>query len=294
MKRFLGALWIVFGLILVRVIGLRTVIEPSAAHLPPIHHRLPEEAPVMDEDIHEDDRLDREDPHAAEAVRKINSEMLQLDNQRFLLTTTAVVFVGTAAGWTTTTLLRGGGTAGEQPPPTPGLVQFVPPAILLLIWVVLVVLFYYQLSLARTVRWLAAYQMHRGSAWEWTWHAFRLQDSEGPSGKHSAQAPFAAYRVITTVFILLSVASYFYFLLLQLATTRERDLAQWPPSPLSVLVVWGVLLAVLIALISGAVVRSRAVLGPRTAADEKQYRERWRTAAAEGLVIRRKEYPGHG
>lgn len=245
----------------------------------------------MSEDIVKEtlpqDIVDCEDPYAAEALRKINAEMLQLDNHRFLLTTTAVIFVGTAAGWTTTTFLHGTSMGSEMPT----LVQCVPPAVLLLVWVVLFVLFHYQLSLARTVRWLAAYQMHRGSAWEWTWHGFRLKDSAGAPVKDSGAVPFAAHQVITTVFNFLFVASFFYFLLLQLAVASGPDLLRWSGSYTRVLVIWGVLLVLLPALILTSAARTRAVLGSRVVNEEKQYRQRWREAAAEGYAARKEEYP---
>jgi hypothetical protein len=225
---------------------------------------------------------EEEDPHSSEAVRKINSEMLQLDNQRFLLTTTAVLFVGTAAGWTTTTLLRAGNTGSAQP-----LVLFVPPAVVLLIWIVLGVLFYYQSSLARTVRWLAAYQMHRGSDWEWTWHAFRLQDSI-PHCRQPRERPFAAYKVIATVFIFLFVTSYLYFLLLQFAIIPKEN---WTRPPSSVLILWGGLSALLILLVGGTIVLSEAVSSPRMAVEEIKYRKRWRLAAVAGRAMRGDEYP---
>jgi hypothetical protein len=177
---------------------------------------------------------DKEDPNGAEAVRKINAEMLQLDNHRFFLTTTAVVFVGTAAGWTTTTLLGANAVTS-----VPTLLRYVPPAVVLLIWIVLFVLFAYQLSLARTVRWLAAYQMHRGSAWEWTWHAFRLTDPECAPGKDAGAVPFAAHHVITTVFNSLFLASFLYLLLLQVVVTSGTELLRWPLSPSRMFMVWG-------------------------------------------------------
>jgi hypothetical protein len=222
------------------------------------------------------DNWGRHDPHSQEAIRKINSEILQLDNQRFLLTTTAVVFFATTAGWTTT-LLRSGG------PTLPAFAQSIPPAVTLLVWGVLSVLFHYQLALARTVRWLTAYQMLRGSAFEWTWHAFRRQDTERSPGNRQGKMPFAAYRVITTVFILLTVGAFFYFLLLQLIITPGLDLPRLPPWPPSMWFTWAILGFLMIALAGLAYWRTHMVAGPKATTQENIYLARWGEAARGGL-----------
>ncbi len=110
-----------------------------------------------------------ESPSSGEEIRKLYAEILQLDNQRFLLTTTAVVLSGTVAGWVTTVLLRAGAnTNSDQGGPI-----LIPLAGALLLLPVLVTLFRFQLSKAATIRWLAAYLVLQGSKWELTWYAFR-------------------------------------------------------------------------------------------------------------------------
>jgi hypothetical protein len=153
------------------------------------------------------------DKFPGEGIRKLNSEILQLDNQRFLLTTTAVVFFGTVAGWVTTALLRTGGSSDMQQHSAVTIsTHYLLPVITALIWGVLYVMFHYQSSLALTVRWLAAYQMLKGSDWEWTWYAFRKQLSKSDLG----DLPFAAYDVITLIFRLLIGTTFGYFLFLHI------------------------------------------------------------------------------
>jgi hypothetical protein len=176
-------------------------------------------------------RFKLDDPFKSEAARKINAEMLQLDNQRFLLTTTAVVFVGAVAGWVTTALLNfvktagdGNGGAAKEILIRVGGIDFplwhyLPPFAIILVGAILVFLFSYQASLAMTVRWLAAYQMSRGSDWEWTWYKLRELACR-PNGVRELETgndlPYAAFEKITTMFQLLIVISCSYFALLHM------------------------------------------------------------------------------
>jgi hypothetical protein len=196
-------------------------------------------------------------PHAAEELRKLNTEMLQLDNQRFLLTTTAVILFGTVTGWVTTTLLRreapslGEIPQIENPDPNIDPATYLPVASTALLCTVLLVLFYYQASLALTIRWLAAYHMLQGSRWEWTWYAFRQQ-------KHRywwGALPFlAGFRLTVWIFAALIVATFGYFLLLHITVFPEdwgRVLSEgiFPPVPEQLWVLVGVLLVLALILV---------------------------------------------
>jgi hypothetical protein len=217
------------------------------------------------------------DDFSSEGIRKLYSEMLQLDNQRFLLTTTAVVFFGTVAGWVTTTLLRAGGRPAEsEPGAAVGLVPYLLPVSTALVWAVLYVLFHYQLLLAHTVRWLAVYQMLQGSDWEWTWHFFRRLNV----ARESNDVPFAAYRVITTIFKLLIVVAFFYFLILQAFLFPPNIGATWEEvrravfGSLTSWHFWALLTVVLPLLLLLIQLKTNKLKN----ADETAYLERWREA----------------
>jgi hypothetical protein len=170
-------------------------------------------------------RTNYEDKWAGEGIRKLHSEILQHDNQRFLVTTTAVVLFGSFAGWVTTVLLRSGGSVNpQQEADVINPLLYLPPAITILVWTVLYLLFRYQISLALTIRWLAVYHMLKGSDWEWTWHVFRQQHKQ----RSVHQLPYiGSYRVTTNIFSLLAVASYAYFLVLQIVLSPPAIPDTW-------------------------------------------------------------------
>lgn len=166
------------------------------------------------------DKSMKKDDHIEEGIRKLHAEILQLHNQRFLLTTSAVVFYGTVAGWVTTIILRPEiltwlANGKNEPGRDSLLVQYFLPFMTVLVWTVLYALFRYQVSLAFTVRWLATYHMYKGSDWEWTWHSFRWLQRENKSNKKPhGEEPFSAYGVNPRIFEGLFIITYGYFLFL--------------------------------------------------------------------------------
>src|SRR3954470_12604781 len=124
-------------------------------------------------------RLNTENKWQDQEIAKIHYEILQLENQRFVLTTTALVFFGTVSGWVITTVLSPASrTVGVSTPVVTEPMLYLCQASTVLVWLVLYILFRYQLSLALSVRWLAAYLMFKGSDWEWNWHVFRRQHKD--------------------------------------------------------------------------------------------------------------------
>jgi hypothetical protein len=204
----------------------------------------------------------------SEEIRKLYSEILQLDNQRFLLTTTAVVLFASVAGWVTTGVLRSSPDASSRVA-----LSYLPLASSFLLWLVLGVLFYFQSSKAKTIRWLAAYLLLQGSSWEWTWHEFRKLEG----AKSLGTLPFyQIHRMATWTFSVLNIASLVYFAVLQfslLGRAHNKPGLPW---------VWAAL-----ALLTGISVwlmhrGSKQLLE----ADERAYMERWAIAERRGCEQR--------
>lgn len=251
-----------------------------------------------------------ENTHLNEEMRKLYSEILQLDNQRFLLTTAAVVLFSTVAGWVTTVMLRGGPVAVAQDLVT---VIFLPLASTALLWWILLAIFDFQLSKAATIRWLAAYLLLQGSRWEWTWHTFRkevvknapkenrnwsLFRQPGNTNGHSKYPFYQIHRMTAQTFATLIWAGFFYFLFLQsyiflasavlrLSGTRAFFLS---PIPTVVLLLW-IALAILI---RKSVKRIRQNTEDVLRADEIAYMNTWAEAERSGAAHREQWKPPSG
>jgi hypothetical protein len=240
----------------------------------------------------------------SEEMRKVHSEILQLNNQQFLLTTTSIIFVGTALSWATTTIvsnhknnvqvnsenlekttsMENSASNIEIPP-----IEYILPAAALLICSVLLVAFFYYSSLVITVRWLAAYLMLQGSSWEWNWYSFRFKRDNAcrKANIRMEEPPFLLYRFISGIYISLIIFVFLYFLflhwivsnyslinlslLLSIENFSIERMLDWTSTPRHY---WKpLLIALLVALIS-IIIRSAKV----TARKEDVYYPIWKDA----------------
>lgn len=207
----------------------------------------------------------------AEELRKLYAEILQLDNQRFLLSTTAVVVFGTVCGWVTTALLRGGPPTGAGTGQRAA--EFLPLASVWILWLVLISLFRLALSKAHTIRWLAAYLLLQGSKWEWTWHEFRKMDH----GHSFRTLPFhQVHRAAAGMFSALMYASLLYFSLLQAYVVGIDETAIFLIQAL--LGAWAFTYIVLLSTARYMYLSARQLLQ----VDEKSYMECWARAESKG------------
>lgn len=254
-------------------------------------------------DTHKFPRLPiEENKNKAEEMRKLYAEILQLDNQRFLLTTAAVVVFTTVAGWVTTIVLRDGAVTSNTNLIT---TVFLPLASATLLWWILLALFYFQLSKAATIRWLAAYLLLQGSKWEWTWHVFRKDLlPSGPkarwnwylfreNGKDSQpdKLPFyQIHRMTTQTFTTLMWAGAIYFFLLQTYMLFAARIFPGSETP-ATLPCWAAtillfLWVVLAALIYRSTLKVRQGTEEILATDEQAYMEVWAKAEQKGIEQR--------